>query len=123
MPSACSPHRRSSKCARTACCTFCRGSRRRAFGPRSKTRRACARRKRSPSKNSNVRSIVIVGASLAGFSAAKALRRLGFDGTITVVGDELHLPYQRPPLSKQFLEGAWDRARLDLPIAHGLQLS
>ncbi len=69
-----------------------------------------------------MRSIVIVGASLAGFSAAQALRRRGFEGTITVVGDELHLPYQRPPLSKQFLGGAWDRARLDLRSADGLQL-
>ncbi|MEO9136788.1 MAG: FAD-dependent oxidoreductase [Casimicrobiaceae bacterium] len=67
-------------------------------------------------------SVVIVGASLAGFSAAQALRRHGFDGTITVVGDELHLPYQRPPLSKQFLGGVWDRARLDLRVADGLQL-
>ncbi len=67
-------------------------------------------------------SVVIVGASLAGFSAAQALRRRAFDGTITLVGDELHLPYQRPPLSKQFLGGAWDRARLDLRMADGLQL-
>jgi NADPH-dependent 2,4-dienoyl-CoA reductase/sulfur reductase-like enzyme len=62
-----------------------------------------------------VRTVVIVGASLAGLSAAKALRRQGFDGTITLIGDELHRPYQRPPLSKQFLAGTWDRARLDLP--------
>jgi len=69
-----------------------------------------------------VRSVVIVGASLAGFSAAQGLRRRGFDGTVTLVGDESHLPYQRPPLSKQFLGGAWDRARLDLRIAEGLEL-
>ena len=62
-----------------------------------------------------MRAVVIVGASLAGLSAAKALRRQGFDGTITLIGDELHRPYQRPPLSKQFLAGTWDRARLDLP--------
>lgn len=62
-----------------------------------------------------MRTVVIVGASLAGLSAAKALRRQGFDGTITLIGDELHRPYQRPPLSKQFLAGTWDRARLDLP--------
>ena len=67
-------------------------------------------------------SVVIVGASLAGFSAAQAFRRYGFDGKITIVGDESHLPYQRPPLSKQFLSGEWDRARLDLRIADGLQL-
>lgn len=69
-----------------------------------------------------MRSVVIVGASLAGFSAAQALRRRGFDGTLALVGDEPHLPYQRPPLSKQFLAGAWDRARIDLRIADGLQI-
>jgi len=69
-----------------------------------------------------VRSVVIVGASLAGFSAAQALRRRGFDGKLALVGDEPHLPYQRPALSKQFLAGAWDRARIDLRIADGLQL-
>jgi 3-phenylpropionate/trans-cinnamate dioxygenase ferredoxin reductase component len=69
-----------------------------------------------------VRSVVIVGASLAGLSAAKALRRQGFDGTITLIGDELHRPYQRPPLSKQFLGGTWDRARLDLPDRGDLRL-
>lgn len=69
-----------------------------------------------------MRSVVIVGASLAGLSAAQGLRRRGFDGTVTLVGDETHLPYQRPPLSKQFLGGAWNRARLDLRIADGLEL-
>ncbi|MGC1816676.1 MAG: FAD-dependent oxidoreductase [Casimicrobiaceae bacterium] len=69
-----------------------------------------------------MRSVVIAGASLAGFSAAQALRKRGFDGTITVVGEEPHLPYQRPPLSKQFLCGEWERPRLDLRIADGLQL-
>ncbi len=69
-----------------------------------------------------MRSVVIVGASLAGFSAAQALRKRGFDGTITVVGEEPHLPYQRPPLSKQFLCGEWERPRLDLRITDGLQL-
>lgn len=69
-----------------------------------------------------LRSVVIVGASLAGLSAARSLRRLGFDGTITLVGDEAHLPYQRPPLSKQFLSGAFDRARLDLRVGNDLRL-
>jgi 3-phenylpropionate/trans-cinnamate dioxygenase ferredoxin reductase subunit len=69
-----------------------------------------------------VRSVVIVGASLAGLSAAKALRRQGFDGAITLIGDESHRPYQRPPLSKQFLGGTWDRARLDLPDRGDLRL-
>lgn len=49
--------------------------------------------------------IVIVGASLAGLRAAEELREHGHAGTITVVGDEPHLPYERPPLSKQVLAG------------------
>jgi 3-phenylpropionate/trans-cinnamate dioxygenase ferredoxin reductase component len=48
---------------------------------------------------------VIVGASLAGLRAAQTLRARGFDGQLTVVGDELHMPYDRPPLSKQLLAG------------------
>jgi len=50
-----------------------------------------------------VRRIVIVGASVAGLSAADALREAGFDGSISIVGAEAHVPYDRPPLSKQAL--------------------
>lgn len=71
---------------------------------------------------SSMRSVVIVGASLAGVSAAKSLRRSGFDGAITLVGDEPHAPYQRPPLSKQFLSGEWDRARIALRVPDNLGL-
>jgi NADPH-dependent 2,4-dienoyl-CoA reductase/sulfur reductase-like enzyme len=53
--------------------------------------------------------IVIVGASLAGLRAAEALRKEGFRGHLTIVGDEPHEPYDRPPLSKQVLAG-WVRA-------------
>jgi 3-phenylpropionate/trans-cinnamate dioxygenase ferredoxin reductase subunit len=49
--------------------------------------------------------IVIVGASLAGGSAAVALREHGFDGDITLIGEEAQLPYERPPLSKAILLG------------------
>jgi len=49
--------------------------------------------------------IAIVGASLAGLRAAEALREKGFDGSLTVIGDEPHEPYDRPPLSKQVLKG------------------
>jgi NADPH-dependent 2,4-dienoyl-CoA reductase/sulfur reductase-like enzyme len=47
--------------------------------------------------------IVVAGASLAGLSAAEALRRLDYFGELVLVGDEPHLPYDRPPLSKQVL--------------------
>ncbi|MEU8204320.1 FAD/NAD(P)-binding oxidoreductase [Streptosporangium sp. NPDC049046] len=49
--------------------------------------------------------IVIVGASLAGLRAAEALRDEGFTGSLTLVGDEVCEPYDRPPLSKQVLTG------------------
>jgi NADPH-dependent 2,4-dienoyl-CoA reductase/sulfur reductase-like enzyme len=50
--------------------------------------------------------LVVVGASLAGLRAVEAARRAGFSGAITLVGSEEHLPYDRPPLSKQFLTAA-----------------
>ncbi|HEX2574913.1 MAG TPA: FAD/NAD(P)-binding oxidoreductase [Aquihabitans sp.] len=59
--------------------------------------------------------IVVVGASLAGMRAAETLRAEGFTGTLTVVGDEPHPPYDRPPLSKQVLAGTWDAERIALP--------
>lgn len=52
-----------------------------------------------------MRTIAIIGASLAGLRSAQALRQQGFDGRIVVIGDEVHLPYDRPPLSKDFLLG------------------
>jgi NADPH-dependent 2,4-dienoyl-CoA reductase/sulfur reductase-like enzyme len=58
--------------------------------------------------------IVIVGASLAGAATARALRELGYAGGLTVVGDEPHAPYDRPPLSKSFLLGDVDEADLAL---------
>ncbi|MFF5145000.1 NAD(P)/FAD-dependent oxidoreductase [Streptomyces sp. NPDC013157] len=61
--------------------------------------------------------IVVVGASAAGLAAAETLRREGYDGTLTLVGDELHAPYDRPPLSKQVLSAEWapDRVTLRAP--------
>ena len=49
------------------------------------------------------RHLVVVGASLAGLRAVEAARRSGFAGRITLIGAEAHLPYDRPPLSKEFL--------------------
>lgn len=49
--------------------------------------------------------VVIVGASLAGLRTAESLRAAGFDGRVTMVGDEVHRPYDRPPLSKEILTG------------------
>ena len=52
---------------------------------------------------------VIVGAGLTAAIAAETLRQGGFDGSITLVGDEPHPPYERPPLSKDYLQGRADR--------------
>ena len=64
--------------------------------------------------------ILIIGASLAGLSTAVALRQQGYDGRIALVGDEPHLPYDRPPLSKQLLVGSWSVDQLELPDARRL---
>jgi NADPH-dependent 2,4-dienoyl-CoA reductase/sulfur reductase-like enzyme len=61
-----------------------------------------------------IRTVVVVGASLAGHASARALRRSGFDGELLVVGDEVHRPYDRPPLSKDFLTGRVTEADLVL---------
>ncbi|MFG3116408.1 NAD(P)/FAD-dependent oxidoreductase [Streptomyces sp. NPDC048197] len=58
------------------------------------------------------RPIAVVGASAAGLAAAEALRRSGWTGPLTLIGDEPHLPYDRPPLSKQLLHGTWEPERL-----------
>ena len=60
------------------------------------------------------RTVTIVGASLGGLNAAEALRRDGFDGPVTLIGAESHLPYDRPPLSKQVLAGDWEPERAAL---------
>jgi 3-phenylpropionate/trans-cinnamate dioxygenase ferredoxin reductase component len=60
------------------------------------------------------RSIVIAGASLAGASAADALRRQGYDGGLILVGAEREPPYERPPLSKAVLAGKEDEDRVFL---------
>ncbi|MCU7727841.1 FAD-dependent oxidoreductase [Actinoplanes sp. KI2] len=59
--------------------------------------------------------IAIVGSAVAGFAAARALRRQSFEGEIVVIGAERHEPYDRPPLSKAFLTG--DCSMADLALA------
>jgi NADPH-dependent 2,4-dienoyl-CoA reductase/sulfur reductase-like enzyme len=59
-------------------------------------------------------TLCIVGGSLAGLSTARALRNQGYDGRLVLVGDEHHRPYDRPPLSKDFLAGRLDVADLSL---------
>ncbi|KUO17668.1 NAD(P)/FAD-dependent oxidoreductase [Streptomyces dysideae] len=61
-----------------------------------------------------MRTVAVVGASLAGLSAARSLRKQGYDGRLVVIGDELHRPYDRPPLSKEFLAGTIGEADLAL---------
>ncbi|GAA4753024.1 FAD/NAD(P)-binding oxidoreductase [Nocardioides endophyticus] len=64
--------------------------------------------------------VVVVGASLAGLRVSEALRRLGYDGPLRLVGEEEHLPYDRPPLSKQVLTGDWEVERVALTSAEAL---
>jgi 3-phenylpropionate/trans-cinnamate dioxygenase ferredoxin reductase component len=70
---------------------------------------------------------VIVGAGLAGAKAAEALRAEGFEGSIVLVGDEPELPYERPPLSKDYLRGESPREKArvhpeDFYSANGIDL-
>jgi NADPH-dependent 2,4-dienoyl-CoA reductase/sulfur reductase-like enzyme len=58
--------------------------------------------------------IAVVGASLAGLRIAEALRREGYVGRLTMIGAEDEPPYDRPPLSKQFLVEDWDEGKLAL---------
>ncbi|MGI5467054.1 NAD(P)/FAD-dependent oxidoreductase [Streptomyces sp. CA-132043] len=61
-----------------------------------------------------MKSVAVVGASLAGLSAARSLRKQGYDGRLVLIGEETHRPYDRPPLSKEFLTGKIDEAELAL---------
>lgn len=59
--------------------------------------------------------VVVVGAGLAGFRVGRSLRQAGFDGEVIIVGDEPHLPYDRPPLSKRRLAGDMTDDQCRLP--------
>jgi 3-phenylpropionate/trans-cinnamate dioxygenase ferredoxin reductase subunit len=60
-------------------------------------------------------TFVIVGAGLAGAKAAETLRGEGFEGRLVLIGDEPERPYERPPLSKDYLRGEAD----EKPFVHG----
>jgi NADPH-dependent 2,4-dienoyl-CoA reductase/sulfur reductase-like enzyme len=62
-----------------------------------------------------MRRLVIVGAALAGLRAAQAARAGGFDGELIVIGDEPHMPYTRPPLSKELLGGEHEVGQVHFP--------
>lgn len=64
--------------------------------------------------------VVIIGAGQAGVQVALSLRQKGHEGAITLIGDEVHLPYQRPPLSKAYLKGEMARESLTLRPADAL---
>ncbi|GAA2294427.1 NAD(P)/FAD-dependent oxidoreductase [Streptomyces kunmingensis] len=58
--------------------------------------------------------VLVVGAGAAGLAVVESLRRKGYDGRITLLGEEPGLPYDRPPLSKQVLAGTWEAERTHL---------
>ncbi|KPI21483.1 Ferredoxin--NAD(+) reductase [Actinobacteria bacterium OK074] len=64
-----------------------------------------------------MKTVTVVGASLSGLYAVRELRAQGFDGRLVVVGEEPHRPYDRPPLSKDFLGGRTDEEQLALADA------
>jgi 3-phenylpropionate/trans-cinnamate dioxygenase ferredoxin reductase subunit len=59
-----------------------------------------------------IKRVIIIGAGQAGGETAQRLRQAGFDGDITLIGEEPAPPYQRPPLSKAYLKGEYDMDRL-----------
>lgn len=80
--------------------------------------RAVAAKQRGIVSAGEIRRIIIVGAGQAGGEAAQRLRQSGFDGDITLIGEEPTPPYQRPPLSKTYLSGELPIDRLLLRPAN-----
>ena len=70
-----------------------------------------------------IERIIVVGAGLAGLAGADELRRHGFTGDLVVVGDEIHLPYDRPPLSKAIPAGRLDPTATELPQTQDLDIT
>jgi len=74
-----------------------------------------------------INRFIIIGAGQAGVQVALSLRQGGFDGELLLVGKEIHVPYQRPPLSKQVLKKEWAAERcqlrhLEFYAQHDIQL-
>ena len=57
-------------------------------------------------------NLVIIGAGQSAIQCITSLKKEGYDGSITLIGEENHLPYQRPPLSKAFLDNTFEKERL-----------
>ncbi|MHA6796353.1 NAD(P)/FAD-dependent oxidoreductase [Pseudonocardia bannensis] len=72
------------------------------------------------SVNGQPQHVLIIGAGLGGLRTAEQLRAAGFEGRISLVGEEPHPPYDRPPLSKQLLAGDWEPERIVLRGREGL---
>lgn len=70
----------------------------------------------------NGSGVVIVGASIGGLRTAESLRLFGYEGRITIIGDESHRPYMRPPLSKAALLDGVVGAELSLPVDESLDI-
>lgn len=62
----------------------------------------------------SIDKVVIIGAGQAGFQVAASLRQGGFAGSVTIIGDEDNIPYQRPPLSKAYLKNLADETSIQL---------
>jgi len=75
----------------------------------------------SPLRSSD--HVVVVGAGVAGWRLVESLRREGYEGSLTLVGDEPHAPYDRPPLSKQVLSGKWDLDKVTLATPEKIKAS
>lgn len=67
-----------------------------------------------------INRIAIVGASVAGYTAASTLRSEGYRGELHLIGDEPHIAYDRPPLSKELLAGDWGQERLFIATPQSL---
>lgn len=67
------------------------------------------------------KSVVVIGAGLAGLRVCEQLRAQGYTGTLTLVGKEDALPYDRPPLSKQVLTGAWEADKVTFRDAEAIK--